>query len=236
MKKNGRSKFVCDVISEVYANLTEGPRDPAIFKAIFMAGGPGSGKSFVANHLGLSSLGFRKSDPDVMYQYLIRRAGNDLDTFDIGSPEGQEIRSTASELTDKRTEMGFLAGRLGILFDGTGKDFNKIKNNKDRLELMGYESLMVFVNADLETAMARNRKRPRKVPDEMVKRFWTDVQKNVGKFQSLFGQNFIIIDNSSTTSDADLNLSINRAYKQIRKWAETPPRSPIAKRWISDQP
>ena len=31
--------------------LNEGARDPGIFKAIFLAGGPGSGKSFVAQKL-----------------------------------------------------------------------------------------------------------------------------------------------------------------------------------------
>jgi len=30
-----------------YSFLEEGVNDPAIFKAVFMAGGPGSGKSFV---------------------------------------------------------------------------------------------------------------------------------------------------------------------------------------------
>ena len=30
-------------------NISEGLYDPAIFKAFFLAGGPGSGKSFVAD-------------------------------------------------------------------------------------------------------------------------------------------------------------------------------------------
>ena len=31
--------------------LNEGVNDPGIFKAVFLAGGPGSGKSFVASQL-----------------------------------------------------------------------------------------------------------------------------------------------------------------------------------------
>ena len=34
-------------------DLEEGVNDPHIFKIIFMAGGPGSGKSFVSNKLGM---------------------------------------------------------------------------------------------------------------------------------------------------------------------------------------
>lgn len=227
--------IIREAIAEVAAELNEGPRDPAIFKAIFMAGGTGSGKSHVVSNLGLDAMGFRRDDSDIIYQHLIKKAGNDINTFDIGSPTGQSIRKTASSLTDKQTDRGYIEGRLGIVFDGTGKNFDKIKVSKDRMEELGYDTLMVFVNADLDTALDRNRKRARKVPDDMLTRFWSDVQKNVGKFQSLFGQNFIIIDNSSTTSKADLDSSMSKAYVRIKRWAETPPRNPTAKRWLANQ-
>ena len=35
-------------VEEVIKSVEEGVNDPHIFKAVFMAGGPGSGKSFVA--------------------------------------------------------------------------------------------------------------------------------------------------------------------------------------------
>ena len=34
-----------------YKQMEEGVNDPHIFKAVFLAGGPGSGKSFVANKM-----------------------------------------------------------------------------------------------------------------------------------------------------------------------------------------
>ena len=225
--------LIREAISEV---LTEGPRDPAIFKAIFMAGGPGAGKSYVVSNLGLPALGFRKDDPDIMYQYFINRAGHDLNTFDVGSDYGQSMRKSASSLTDKRTEVGFLKNRLGVVFDGTGKNFEKIRDAKKKMEELGYETMMVFVNADLPTALERNQNRPRKVPEDMVKSFWNNVQNNIGKFQSLFGQNFIIIDNSSSTEKNDIDSMINQTYKKISRWSKTPPRSPIAKKWIEDHP
>jgi len=39
------------LIREAISELTEGPRDPAIFKAVFLAGGPGSGKSFITQKI-----------------------------------------------------------------------------------------------------------------------------------------------------------------------------------------
>ena len=229
--------IIQEIITEVSSELMEGPRDPSIFKAIFMAGGPGAGKSYVVKQLGLDALGFRSHNSDDIYQHLIQKAGNDIPEFDIGSPIGQLMRKNASDLTNKKTKRGYLEGRLGIVFDGTGKDFRKIEVNKEKLELLGYDTLMIFVNSDIETAISRNNNRARKVPIEMVNRFWSDVQKNVGKFQSLFGQeNFIVIDNSATTSSADLNKSIYKAYVRIKQWAATPARNPTAKHWLNNTP
>ena len=45
--------------SEHIAEIEEGINDPAIFKAVFLAGGPGSGKSFIVGKTGLTSLGFK---------------------------------------------------------------------------------------------------------------------------------------------------------------------------------
>ena len=55
---------------------------------------------------------------------------------------------------------------------------------------------MVFVNTTLEVAQQRNAFRARKLPRKIVDTIWKDVQKNMGKFQSVFKQNFTIIDNS----------------------------------------
>ena len=40
-------------------HISEGINDPAIFKAVFMAGGPGSGKSFMAKKTALEALGLK---------------------------------------------------------------------------------------------------------------------------------------------------------------------------------
>lgn len=225
--------LIRESISEI---LEEGPRDPAIFKAIFLAGGPGVGKSHVTHRLGLTAMGFKKNDPDVMYQYLMRRDALPMTPDAIGSEQGQQLRSLARDLTDKRTDGGFIDGRLGVFYDGTGKDYDKIAELKDRLEKLGYETCMIVVNADLETALSRNSKRDRTVPPAMVEKFWSAVQKNLGKFQSLFGKNFYIIDNNATTAPTDLEQSITRVHVNVRKWANTPPKSPIAKRWLLDHP
>ena len=224
------------LIREAISELTEGPRDPAIFKAVFLAGGPGSGKSFITQKLGLTAMGFKKDDPDVMFQYLMRRDALPMTPAVIGSDQGQSIRKAARDLTDTRTKTCFIEGRLGIIYDGTGKDYDKVMKLKLELEKIGYETCMVVVNADLDTSLDRNSKRDRRIPDDMVKRFWSDVQKNLGRFQSAFRDNFYIIDNSSTTAPSDLDREIARVHVKIKGWSMTPPKNPVAKQWLAEHP
>ena len=53
---------------QLILNLDEGVNDPAIFKAVFMAGGPGSGKSFIAGKTGLTSMGLRLINSDDVFE------------------------------------------------------------------------------------------------------------------------------------------------------------------------
>ena len=80
-----------------------------------------------------------------------------MDPDDIFSAQGQAVRAKAKALTGKNNEIRALEGRNGIVVDGTGKDYAKIKKQVDMLREMGYAVHMIFVNTDLETALERNR-------------------------------------------------------------------------------
>ena len=91
----------------------------------------------------------------------------------------------------------FLEGRLGLIIDGTGKDYDKIAKQVQGLRALGYETYMIFVNTSLDTAQEQNAKRKRTLPEKEVTAMWNAVQNNIGKFQRLFGgKNFIIVDNN----------------------------------------
>ena len=53
--------------------LDEGVNDPGIFKAIILAGGPGSGKTVVARALGLASMGLRVVNSDMYFVHLMKK-------------------------------------------------------------------------------------------------------------------------------------------------------------------
>jgi predicted kinase len=212
-------------------DLMEGVNDPSIFKAVFLAGGPGSGKSFIVGKTALQALGFRLINSDDAFEKGLKRAGLTTDADDIASAQGQAVRAKAKVITGKKMEMA-LKGRMGIVIDGTGKDYAKIKKQVDMLRNVGYAVHMIFVNTDLETALERNRMRPRSLADDLVTKMWKDVQKNIGKFQGLFRNRMIVIDNSK---GSDIEASTLEAYKDIKTWAAKAPENSIAVKWIKGQ-
>ena len=212
-------------------DLMEGVNDPSIFKAVFLAGGPGSGKSFVIGKTALQALGFRLINSDDAFEKGLKRAGLTTDPADIASAQGQAVRAKAKALTGKIMTRA-LEGRMGIVIDGTGKDYAKIKKQVDMLRTLGYAVHMIFVNTDLETALERNRMRPRSLADDLVTKMWKDVQKNIGKFQGLFRNRMIVIDNSK---GSDIEASTLEAYKDIKTWAAKAPENSIAVKWIKGQ-
>lgn len=211
--------------------LNEGINDPNIFKVVFLAGGPGSGKSFVVGKTALTAQGLKLINSDIAFEVALEKAGLAATPENIYSDRGQAIRANAKVLTNKRKKLA-LAGRLGLIIDGTGKDYDKIKAQKETLEKHGYECFMVFVNTNESTALKRNQLRSRSLPDQTVVKMWHAVQDNVGNFQNLFKNRMIIVDNSD---NADANANTLQAYKVIIKWLSKPVTNPIAKSWMKLQ-
>jgi predicted kinase len=211
--------------------LNEGINDPNIFKVVFLAGGPGSGKSFVVGKTALTAQGLKLINSDIAFEVALKKAGLAATPENIYSDQGQAIRTNAKILTNKRKKLA-LAGRLGLIIDGTGKDYDKIKAQKEALEKHGYECFMIFVNTNESTALKRNQLRSRSLPDQTVVKMWHAVQDNVGNFQNLFKNKMIIVDNSD---NADANANTLQAYKVIIKWLAKPVTNPIAKNWMKLQ-
>ena len=214
---------------KTFTELQEGVYDPNIFKAIFLAGGPGSGKSYVVRRT-TGGLGMKIVNSDDIYEKMLNDAGLETTPEDIFSDKGQEIRVQAKGVT-KRMQGNFLQGRLGLIIDGTGKDYDKIAKQVAGLKNIGYECYMVFVNTSLETAQERNRMRKRTLPEKQVEEMWKGVQKNIGKFQSLFGSSsMIIVDNNNAGEDV-----FEKVWKRIAMLVRKKVTNHIAKRWISQE-
>ena len=227
--------------------LTEGVHDSGIFKAVFLAGGPGSGKSYVAKQLfgipdrfNISMSGMKMINQDKEYKYLLKKHGFDpewLDTYpeDVFNHISTEMRGFTKDLATQR-KMGYMKGKLGMIIDGTGHKFQKVKAEKKELEAAGYDTHMVFVNTSLEVAQARNKERDRVLPEKILKKSWNDTRKNLGGLKALFGSNFKQVGNDKHLSSKDAKHAFSNLVKgYANSWVNQPIKNPIGRKWVQDQ-
>ena len=237
--------------------LTEGVFDKGILKAVFMAGGPGSGKSYVAGEIfgipkkiNVSVSGLKTVNSDTEFEFLLKKYG--FETFGTGKldidkwpdevfdaiaggdedSETMTVRKKAKLMTADRKKK-YMEGRLGMIIDGTGHNYAKLSKEKKELEKMGYDCYMVFVNTSLNVAKKRNKERARRLPEDILVKSWKDVQNNLGKFQGLFGSNFAVVDNSKFLKPEQAQKKFGMIVKKyINKFIKGAVRNPIGKKWI----
>ena len=215
---------------KTFQDLQEGLNDPNIFKAFFLAGGPGSGKSLVVRTT-TGGTGLQIVNSDDAFERYLKQAGISL-KMSTDDPRRDEVRDKAKRVIKKRHD-NFVEGRLGIIIDGTGKDYDKIAKQSIQLRQLGYDTHMIFVNTSLDVALQRNAERDRTVPEDIAVRSWKDVQSNIGKFSQHFRQNFIVVDNNdANVKDPQV---FNDVFKQIKGLLKKKVKSPLAKQWVMQQ-
>lgn len=210
------------LITELTAPVAEGVYDPHIFKAIFMAGSPGAGKSTIANKL-FAGTGLKTLNVDTFWQ-LYKTKGK------------QGNYSRYWELY-KDQEKNFLDGRLGIIIDGTAKNPERMAEVKRTLEELGYDTAMVFVNTTLDTSLDRvvyrarhsTKDLGREIDPEFVKDAWEKTQKGLGALQDMFSGNFFIVDNNRGEP------KVAYVQKALAKLLAQKPNRPAAREWMQAQ-
>ena len=217
------------ILENTYDSLLEGINDPGVFKAVFMAGGPGSGKSLVAKKLGFGSMGLRPVNSDQSFEVGLKKAGLSLKMPESEEEQRDAVRVHAKAITAKRQDM-LVKGRMGLVIDSTARDVKKLITQKRLLEGLGYETAMVFVNTSLETALDRNRQRERSIPDKIVQDNHKVVRSNMGKLQNSFGRgNFFIVDNDGDTKDLDKNTT--KIFPRLQSFVKSFPSNKMATAW-----
>ena len=222
-------------------DLTESVVNKGAFKAIFLAGGPGSGKSGVVDAIfntkpssvkSLTSTGLKVVNSDQAYEYLKKKhniptASEDM-TDDERSLDGK-IMYKSVQIAKKQLEM-YLEGKLGIIIDGTGGSSKQLLQKKKRIEDLGYDTYMIFVHTTLETALARNKARKsRSLLDKVVERTWDKVQKNLEIYRNAFKGNFTFV----STEDTKPGELPKDTKKAVMRFISSPIKNKTAQSWIA---
>ena len=241
------------IAKSLKVQLVEGIQDKGIFKAVFLAGGPGSGKTYVAKQIfgipdrfNISMSGMKMVNSDKELKFFLNKYGfgTELDKMpdevfrQLTDPDYDDysgLRGYTKSLTKQRMKL-YQQGKLGMIIDGTGHNFGKIQKMKAELEADGYDTYMVMVNTSLEVAQARNKLRDRVLPEDLLAKSWTDVQKNIGSFQALFKNNFVVVDNSKHLNDKQAEAKfVPLVTKVIRKFVAKPIKNKLGKMWVAKQ-
>ena len=238
--------------SDFKQTLLEGVYDPGIFKAFFLAGGAGSGKSYSAEKATGSAAGkfewaetkttlkpgktgpyglkVVNSDEQLEYGLMKAKMHSDMTKYsDAETMEKERIRKKGKKTTKKREQL-WINGRLGLIIDGTAKNPQKLTMQKQSLEAVGYSTYMIFVNTSLDIALQQNAGRARKLKDEVIRMTWEEVQEHKDELSNLFPGRFVEIINNRAGEDV-----FRKSFVEIGKLIKRPPSSPIAKAWLAHE-
>jgi len=233
-------------------DLLEGVYDPGIFKAFFLAGGAGSGKSYSAEKATGSAAGkfewgekkstlkpgktgpyglkVVNSDEQLEYGLMQANMHSDFSKYtDDETMEKERIREKGKKLTKKKEQL-WINGRLGLIIDGTAKNPNKLSLQIKSLQDVGYDTYMIFVNTSLDIALQQNAGRKRRLPDEVVRLTWEEVQANKQQLANLFPGGFVEIVNNRAGEDV-----FRKAFVEVGKLMKRPPKSSRAKAWMAQE-
>jgi predicted ABC-type ATPase len=177
------------------------------FKAIIMAGGPGSGKSDISK-LMFAGHGFKHADADYAKRLLAQKQGDpSLIAATEGDPRYQQrqaLDARGAQLAVQRSRQWQQSG-FPVIVDITGRDSNVVQSIKSNLEKTGYDVYMVFVKTALETAQERNQGRQAKglhvADDSFVVKAWNDAIANIPKYQQMFGNKLYVVSNEAHAGD-----------------------------------
>jgi len=166
--------------------ITLGNKRPKYNQVVIMAGGVGSGKTFIQeNLLGIDGKVLNVDDlkeKSLLLTGVIQRAKNelgiDISNLTLDNPkEVQILHKVVSNLKlDKNREKLLLNSIKGynkpnLIFDVTMKSLSKLKTITENVKSIGYEDEnihIVWVLNDVEMAKIQNKERTRNVPEDIL--------------------------------------------------------------------
>ena len=188
-----------------------------MFKAIFISGGPGSGKDII-----------------------IREAIAQQNAVEITSTTAISILNDKHKLYEfsRDTRREAIRQRQPLIITGTTNEQYNIIAIREELEELGYETMMVFVNTSNESSRKRNEGHERMMAESVRQERWEVTQLVAEKFNQEF-KKYLEFDNSvdlneSTefeTSEKEEDISI--IYEMSNWFFDTPVENEIAESWMT---
>jgi len=180
-----------------------------LFKAIFVTGGPGSGKDIIIREA-IAEQKAVEITSTLAYNYLMDK-GN-----------------LAEQSNDFRRES--IRNRGPLIINGPADDHSRMIAIKEELEELGYSTTMVFVDTTNEASQQRNEKLTKMIAESVRQEKWEQAQTCKESYRQNFN-NFINLNNSGSleTIEEDItsiyiklnNFIDNKTYvEEAYRWME----------------
>jgi cytidyltransferase-like protein len=181
-----------------------------LFKAIFVTGGPGSGKDII-----------------------IREAIAESRAVELNLKQAFDYLADKQKLSEKTSDFRreAIRQRNPLIINGPADSAEDLMYVKEELEEFGYDTLMVFVNTTNEVSQERNTKLSRMMMESIRYDKWMQAQKNKELFSEKF-DDFIYFDNTGTLES--IEEDITNTYLNISKFLEGRILGDISLSWLEN--
>lgn len=178
------------------------------FKAIFVTGGPGSGKDIV-----------------------IREAIAESRITELNFTQAFDYLTDKHKLSEKSNDYRRESIRTHgpLIINGPADDVDKISYIKEELEELGYDTMMIFVNTTNETSKERNSLLSRMMSESVRQDKWLKSQENTDFFMEKFS-NFISFDNTGNIDT--IEEDITDVYQSTKIFLDEKDLNESASAWL----
>lgn len=181
-----------------------------LFKAIFITGGPGSGKDIIIRE-GIAEAKAVEINANVIHGYLMDKV------------------KLAESSKDLKREA--IRNRLPLIINGTADNFDMIHNIKEELEELGYSTMMVYVDTTDDTSKQRNMGLRRMFAESIRQEKWQKAQVNKNKFHEEF-DDFNLFDNNDDITIVE--ESITDVYQHVNDFLDRSTVNETSFRWLRE--
>jgi predicted kinase len=181
-----------------------------LFKAIFVTGGPGSGKDII-----------------------IREAISESKAVELNSIQAFDYLMDKQKLSEKSNDYRreAIRNRGPLIINGPADDHTRIITVKEELEELGYETVMVFVDTTNEASKERNERLSKMIAESVRQEKWQLAQTSKEAYTQNF-ENFIDFDNSASLES--IEEDITETYGKINRFIEEITYNDISYSWLEN--
>ena len=184
--------------------------DRGLFKAIFVTGGPGSGKDII-----------------------IREAIAEGRITELNFIQARDYLGDKQKLSEQSKDFRREAIRTRgpLIINGPADDNEKIAQIKEELEELGYETQMIFVDTSDEASKERNSLLSRMMVESIRQDKWAKSQRNTKYFTEAF-KNFVPFDNTGDIQNKEQD--IHEVYDLTKEFLDSKVTNETALNWLEN--